>query len=141
MNNYRGITLNNTISKLFTALMCERLVSLTEQAGWLGEIQNGFRKNRQAMDSIFVLRTIMEKSARIGKPEDRDLSLLFVDLQKAYDKVPRDLLWGKLSNLGLGKQFIDILKALYYESFLVIRINGMDKIMLTYNEELHLALF
>ena len=126
MNNYRGITLNNTISKLFSGMMCERLVSLTEREGWLGQIQNGFRKNRQAMDSIFVLRTIMEKSARMGNSEDRDLSLMFVDLQKAYDTVPRDLLWKKLNNLGLGNPFVDILKSLYNQSFLVVSLNGMN---------------
>ena len=53
MNNYRGITLNNNISKLFSKMLCERLYTLSEKAGWLGQIQNGFRKSRQSLESIF----------------------------------------------------------------------------------------
>ena len=47
-------------------------------------------------------------------------------MEKAYDKVPQDLLWRKLENLGLGTNFIGILKALYNKSFMVVQINGLD---------------
>ena len=100
--------LNNNISKLFSAVMCERLYALSEKAGWLGQVQNGFRRSRQALDSIFILRTILEKSSQISSKPVRDLSLLFIDLQKAYDTVPRDRLWIKLENLGIGKHFISV---------------------------------
>jgi hypothetical protein len=125
MNMYRGITINNSISKLFTSLMNTRLTVLVERAGWLGQIQNGFRKNRQGNDSLMILRTIMEKSKQVGKKGDRNLSLLFVDLQKAYDMVPHELLWAKLDSLGLGDKFVNILKALYKDDCFKIRINGL----------------
>jgi hypothetical protein len=113
MNMYRGITINNSISKLFASLLNMRLTELVEKAGWLGQIQNGFRKNRQGNDSLMILRTIMEKSKQLGNKGDRSLSLLFVDLHKAYDTVPRELLWDKLKSFGLGDKLVNLLKALY----------------------------
>ena len=64
LKNYRGITVNNAISKVFSALLNSRLSNLLEKRGILGQIQNGGRKNRQGLDSLFVLRTILEKKIR-----------------------------------------------------------------------------
>ena len=92
LKNYRGITVNNTISKVFSSLLNTRLSDLVEKRGVLGQIQNGGRKNRQGLDSLFVLRTILEKRPGRGHNSLNDLSLLFIDLAKAFDKVPHDLL-------------------------------------------------
>ena len=88
LKNYRGITVNNAISKVFSALINSRLSDLLEKRGILGQIQNGGRKNRQGLDSLFVLRTILEKRPGKGHNNLNDLSLLFIDLAKAFDKVP-----------------------------------------------------
>ena len=54
--------------------------------GLLPDSQCGFCKGRGCTDMIFVARQLMEKT-----PEQGDsLSLLFVNLKKAYDSVPRD---------------------------------------------------
>ena len=44
LNNYRGIMVNNSISKVFTSLLNVRLINLVEKSGALGQIQNGGRK-------------------------------------------------------------------------------------------------
>ena len=124
LNNYRGVTVNNAISKVFTSLLNERLLDIAERSGILGEIQNGGRKGRQGLDSLFTLLTILEKSAGSGATSHKDLSLLFVDLSKAYDKVPHDLLWEKLSRMGFHPQFIKVLKSLYKDSSVTVLVNG-----------------
>ena len=132
LKNYRGITVNNAISKVFSSLLNSRLSDLVEKRGILGQIQNGGRKNRQGLDSLFVLRTILEKKPGKGHSSLNDLSLLFIDLAKAFDKVPHDLLWSKLGKMGFNKQFIDLLKSLYKDSYVTIIVNGhkTDKIMI-----------
>ena len=53
------------------------------------ESQSGFRKGRGCADMIFVARQLVEKAREHGK----SLYVLFVDLRKTYDSVPRQALW------------------------------------------------
>ena len=126
LNNYRGITVNNSLSKVFASLLNERLKNLVERTQVLGQIQYGGRTGKQGLDSMFVLRTIIERSAGAGKTAEKDLSLTFVDLSKAFDKVPHDLLWEKLLRMGCHPKFVMVLKALYKDSYVRIVINGHE---------------
>ena len=60
-------------------------------------MQFGFMPGRGTIDAIFILRQIQEKY--IGK--NRNLYFAFVDLGKAFDKVPRKMLWWALRKVGI----------------------------------------
>ena len=45
LGNYRGITVNSSMYKLFTRILRRRLEEEVEERGILGEIQFGFRKD------------------------------------------------------------------------------------------------
>ena len=104
--NYRGITVNNAIGNIFTSILNGRLSQKVEECGLLGNIQIRGREGLRTEDSLFILRTLIEKASSSEKSEDRDIALLFIDLSKAYDCVSHDLLWTKLSALGLYPDFL-----------------------------------
>lgn len=59
---------------------------------------------------IFIVRQLVEKSY-----EHRSkLFLTFVDLQKAYNSVPRDALWKALIKLGVSENVVSIIRS-YHE--------------------------
>ena len=52
-------------------------------------MQFGFMPGRRISYAIFILRQVHEKY--LGK--HKDLYFAFVDLEKAFDRVPRTVLW------------------------------------------------
>ena len=61
-NNFRGITLNSCLSKLFTFLLNVRLSNYCEEKGLIEYNQIGFRKGFRTSDHIFTLKTLVDKA-------------------------------------------------------------------------------
>ncbi len=55
----------------------------------IDEMQFGFVPGRGTTDAIFIARQMQEKYHAAKKP----LYFAFVDLEKAFDRVPRKVLW------------------------------------------------
>ena len=121
LGNYRPITVLVSLSSLFSKLLNDRLIQVTEKHKLLGEIQNGFRKDRCGADNNFILDTILWKARAKGKP----VHMAFIDISKAYDSVNRDILWKKLSTLGFSGDFLSALKALYSDDSVDCVVNGI----------------
>ena len=60
-NNYRGITFNRYLSKLFSHVLNERISKFLEDKSFIGREQAGFRKNHRTSDQLFILKTIIDK--------------------------------------------------------------------------------
>ena len=71
----------------------------------LSYFQCGFRAGRGCTDVIFVARQLVEKA----QEHHSDLFVLFVDLKKAYDLVPRPALWRVLERLRIPSTMIYII--------------------------------
>ena len=52
-----------------------------------GEEQQGFRNGRGRPDGMFLLRQLVEKRLEV----QGEMALGFVDLEKAYNTVPREM--------------------------------------------------
>ena len=89
--NYRGISLMCHVAKLYESVLEARLRRATEDK--LGPWQHGFRKGVGTCDMIFALRQLIEKHWEFSKP----LYIAFLDLEKAFDRIPRGNLWQALN--------------------------------------------
>ena len=54
-----------------------------------GDYQNGFRDGSSVIDNIFVLKIMNEEIWEYNQI----VQYLFVEFQKAYDPIHRDMLW------------------------------------------------
>ena len=103
--NYRGIKLMSHTLKVFERIMDGRL----RQQVFIGRQQLGFMKGFGTMDGIFSLRQIMEKYREKQKP----LHMAFIDLEKAYDRVPRQEIWRCLRERGVTEKYVRMIRELY----------------------------
>ena len=122
LGNYRPLTVIVSMSGLYSRLLNERLTSVVEAHGLLGQIQNGFRKDRMGADNSFVMDTILWKQKALRKK----VHLAFIDLTKAYDMVNRGILWKKMSGYGSGGHFLSTLKAIYSGDSVQSVVNGVS---------------
>ena len=76
------------------------------------EQQFGFMPNRSTTDAIFALRQLVEKY-REGQ---EDLHCIFIDLEKANDRVPRQELWDCLRMKDVEEKYIRIIQDMYKDS-------------------------
>jgi len=88
-NNYRGITVGPVLAKVFAMILKSRITQWAKTNDLRAKGQAGFRKDFKTTYNLFILR-ILTKQARFQK---KKLYTCFVDFKKAFDIVPRDLLW------------------------------------------------
>ena len=72
------------------------------------------------MHQIFAWQQIFEKSWEYAK----EVNACFVDLEKAYDRIPRDKLWEVLLQYGIEGQLATSVKSLYEYCEVGVRVNS-----------------
>ncbi|KAK3508077.1 hypothetical protein QTP70_012391 [Hemibagrus guttatus] len=99
--------------KLWERVVEARLRKVVE----ICEQQYGFMPRKSTTDAIFALRILMEKY-RDGQ---RELHCVFVDLEKAYDRVPREELWYCMRKSGVAEKYVRVVQDMYERSRTVVR--------------------
>jgi hypothetical protein len=104
-NNYRGIKLMSHTIKLWERIIEHRLRGVTN----VTKNQFGFMQGRSTMEAIFLIRQLMERC----REQKKDLHMIFIDLEKAYDKVPRNVMWWALQKHKVSSKYITLIKDMF----------------------------
>ena len=112
--NYRGLKLTEQVMKVL-----ERIVDgLIRQVVSIDDSQFGFVPGRGTTDAIFVVRQLQEKYLAANKR----LYMAFVDLEKAFDRVPRKVIWWALRKLGVDEWIVHLVKGMYSNARSRVRV-------------------
>ena len=106
-SNYRPVSLLNSFYKIYMVMIRARMQSATETL--LSKTQYGFRPNRSTSHAMYVLRRIQDYSDIKGA----NLSIAFLDWEKALDKIQHDKLIIALHRLGFNSHYADVIADCY----------------------------
>ena len=111
--NYRGIKLLCHTMKLWERIVNTRIRSDVE----ISNEQFGFMPKRSTIDAIFALRMLQEKYGEGQK----ELHCSFIDLEKAFDRVPRDEVWYCLRAKKVPEKYVRCIQDMYKNSKTKVR--------------------
>jgi hypothetical protein len=108
-NKFRPITIVSCLGIIFTVVLTERLNEYSDDFLILIENQCGFRQGYCTMDNIFMLYAFFD----LLKRKNKTLYCVFIDFEKAFDKVWRDGLWYKLLLNNINGKMFQIIQHMY----------------------------
>jgi len=83
-----------------------------------GDHQCGFRRNRSTTDHIFCIRQILEKKWEYNEAVHQ----LFIDFEKAYNSVRREILHNILIEFGVPRKLVRLIKMCLTETYSRVRV-------------------
>ena len=114
--SYRSLKMLEHAMKVLERVFEERIREQVE----ISEIQMGYMPGKGTVDAIFAVRQLIEKYGKIGK----ELYLVFVDLEKAFDCVPRELIWWALRKKGVIEPEVRAVMEMYKEVETAVKLEG-----------------
>ena len=97
-------------------ILLSRLIPYSKEI--IGEHQCGFRRNRSNIDHIFCIRQILEKKWEYNE----EVHQLFIDFEKTYDSVRREVLYKILIEFGIPRNLITLVKMSLTETYSRVRV-------------------
>ena len=123
-SNYRGISINSILGKVFSIVLKNRLEQFVQENTLIDDTQIGFKRNCRTSDHMFVLRTLIDKYVKKLKTP---LYVCFVDFKKAYDSVWRQALMYKLLANNVRGVFFNMLQSMYLDNSICIKLNNHER--------------
>ena len=110
IRNYRPITLLQNSYKIFTRVLTQRMNKVVHQ--FVAETQKGFVPHTFIADCTMMMNLI-EAYLNEGDDESKKGLMVFLDMEKAFDRVSYDFVMGGLEALGFGEGFRRTISMMY----------------------------
>ena len=117
--NYRPLSLLNTLFKTLAAIMKARIEEEVEDQ--LGETQFGFRAKKGTNQAIYVARRVQRFAERAGTQG----RMIFLDWEKAFDKISHDWLIEALKSYGLPPKMVGMIRKVYENPRFYVEVDGV----------------
>ena len=117
LGNYRPLTLLNCDIKIFTKTLATRLHTVLPSI--IHKSQTGVH-GRRIDHTIHTIRDLIE----MAEKNNSEAALIFLDQEKAFDRVNHQLLFKVMRKYGFGANFISWISRLYGNAATRVMVNG-----------------
>ena len=101
--NHRPVSLTSVPGKILESIIAEDIIKHLEENNLISNSQHGFRKGRSCLTNLLeffhTMFSVYDKS--------RAIDILYLDFQKAFDKVPHKRLMAKVRSYGITGEVAD----------------------------------
>ena len=115
---YRPISLLSTAYKILARILQTRLAEVLDHK--LRPTQYGFRKNRSCSQPLHIVRRLQDKAEKTGAT----LYLMFLDWEKAFDKIHPEALIASLRRYGVTEDFVEMIINIYSQPLFTVTAAG-----------------
>ena len=118
--NYRPISLTSHVIKIYERIIRKKLVTHLEKNKILCKNQHGFQKGRSCLTQL--LKHINEILFNLNEGSDTDV--IYLDFEKAFDKVDHDILLAKLQNYKITGSLFNWLEEYLKDRKQIVVVDG-----------------
>ena len=102
-DNYRPVSLTSVICKLLETIIRDHMMDFLINHKLINPSQHGFLKAKSCLSNLLCFLEEITKWVDDGSPVD----VIYLDFQKAFDKVPHQRLIRMLKSHGMGNSIIN----------------------------------
>ena len=117
--SYRPICLTSCVAKIFERIIYEKLLKYLKENEIISTFQHGFLSKRSTVTNL--LKCTYDWATALDKKQSLDI--LYIDFEKAFDKVSHDKLIVKLENIGIGGDLMNWLSNFIRNRTQCVKIN------------------
>ena len=123
MKNYRPISLINVDVKIIAKALASRMIKV---------LPDIIHNNQKCIPGKHIVNNIHVVNDLIKRIQDNEegAALIFLDQEKAFDRVDHNFLIKTLKAFGFGPHFIEWIKILYNDVSSVFKLNGYQSKMI-----------
>ena len=119
-DNYRAIALSCCLSKFFASVLNQRLLNFCIENNIIAENQLGFMPGNRTSDALIILYNLFNKYCK----QNKYIYACFVDFKKAFDSVPRHILFEKLLSYNITGKFYNSIRNMYIVDLACVSIGN-----------------
>ncbi|ORD93263.1 RTJK, partial [Enterospora canceri] len=120
--NYRPISLTSVVCKLMETIIRDNMVKFLEDNDIIKPSQHGFRNKRSCLTNLLdFFHNVFDTY-----DESRAVDVIYLDFQKAFDKVPHQRLLNKLKTHGISGSIYNWLQDWLSERKQRVVLNGVS---------------
>ena len=120
VENYRGVTIQPTLAKVFEAIVCEVLSSQVKTC--VSNLQHGFMKGRSTSTNLLLFSNFL----RLNIQAKRQVDCIYTDFKKAFDRVDHNVLIAKLRSLGFHSNILQWIQSYLSGRSQNVKIRGFE---------------